>query len=148
MARLREWIDRLLGTLRARRADADLRGRAAVAPGFAAEAGRDAIRRGDAGHGRLRDRRGLPWLHALPPTSSFGWRQLASRPVVSRAAVLSLGLAIGATSAAFRLVDAVLLRPLPVAAPGPPLRRVTWLRGRPAAAWTTTTDWDYPTYRR
>jgi len=45
----------------------------------------------------------------------FGWRQLTKRPVTSTAAILSLGLALGASLTAFRLIDAMLLRPLPVA---------------------------------
>jgi hypothetical protein len=39
------------------------------------------------------------------------------RKVTSAVAVLSLALAIGACTSAFRLIDAVLLRRLPVAAP-------------------------------
>ena len=47
----------------------------------------------------------------------FGWRQLLKRKVTSSAAVLSLALAIRACTSAFRLIDALLLRPLPVTAP-------------------------------
>jgi predicted permease len=47
----------------------------------------------------------------------FGWRQLRKNKVTSAAAILSLALAIGACTSAFRLVDALLLRPLPVANP-------------------------------
>jgi putative ABC transport system permease protein len=47
----------------------------------------------------------------------FGWRQLKKNKVTSAAAILSLALAIGACTSAFRLVDALLLRPLPVANP-------------------------------
>src|SRR3954463_14825996 len=47
----------------------------------------------------------------------FGWRQLRKRPVTSAAAILSLALAIGACTSAFRLIDALLLRPLPIAHP-------------------------------
>jgi hypothetical protein len=65
----------------------------------------------------LRDQRGLPWLGALGSDVVFGWRQLRRHRTASVAAALSLGLAIGATTAAFRLVDSVLLRPLPVAEP-------------------------------
>ena|ERR1700722_1363755 len=49
---------------------------------------------------------------------SFGWRQLMKRKVATGAPVLSLGLAIGACIAAFRLVDALFLRPMPVLDPG------------------------------
>src|SRR5262245_65634072 len=64
-----------------------------------------------------REIRLLPWLDSLGADIVFGWRQLRKRPAVSAAAILSLALAIGATTAAFRLVNAVLLRTLPVAAP-------------------------------
>ncbi len=47
----------------------------------------------------------------------FGWRQLVKRKVASAAAILSLALAIGACTSAFRLIDALLFRPLPVAKP-------------------------------
>ena len=77
----------------------------------------------------------------------FGWRQLASRPVVTIGSVLSLGLAIGATSAAFRLVDAVVLRPLPVAAPERLSYAVTWFVDA-QRRMDYYDSWDYPTYRR
>lgn len=60
------------------------------------------------------DIRLVPWLDSLRADAVFGWRQLKKRKVTSAAAVLSLGLAIGACTSAFRLIDALLLRPLPV----------------------------------
>ena len=45
-------------------------------------------------------------------------RALRSTPVVSSVAMLSLALGIGANTAIFSLVDALLLRPLPVRTPG------------------------------
>jgi len=54
------------------------------------------------------------WFDALRADILFGWRQLVKNKVTAGAAVLSLGLAIGACTSAFRLIDAVLLRPLPV----------------------------------
>ncbi|MGC4052672.1 MAG: ADOP family duplicated permease [Paludibaculum sp.] len=66
---------------------------------------------------KSRDLRLLPWLDSLRADAVLGWRQLMKRKVTSTAAVLSLGLAIGACTAAFRLVDALLLRPLPVSEP-------------------------------
>jgi putative ABC transport system permease protein len=64
-----------------------------------------------------RDFRLVPWLDSLRADIVFGWRQLMKKKVTSAAAILSLGLAIGACTAAFRLIDALLLRPLPVAEP-------------------------------
>src|SRR3981081_4383959 len=57
------------------------------------------------------------WLDSLKADAVFGMRQLRSRPTATAAAVLSLALAIGSITAAFRLIDAMLLRPLPVANP-------------------------------
>jgi putative ABC transport system permease protein len=62
-----------------------------------------------------RELRLIVWLDSLRADAVFGWRQLAKKPAASAAAVLSLALAIGACTAAFRLIDALLLRPLPVA---------------------------------
>lgn len=47
----------------------------------------------------------------------FGWRQLVKSPGFSVTAILTLGLAIGANTAVFSLVDAVMLRPLPYPEP-------------------------------
>jgi putative ABC transport system permease protein len=64
-----------------------------------------------------RDVRLIAWLDSLRADGVFGWRQLRKKKVTSAAAILSLALAIGACTSAFRLVDALLLRPLPVAEP-------------------------------
>ncbi|HEY7303757.1 MAG TPA: ABC transporter permease [Bryobacteraceae bacterium] len=64
-----------------------------------------------------RDVKILPWLDSLRADLVFGWRQLMKRKATSAAAILSLALAIGACTSAFRLIDALLLRPLPVAHP-------------------------------
>ena len=57
----------------------------------------------------------LAWLDTLRADIIFGWRQLKNHKVTTFAAILSLALAIGACTSAFRLIDALLLRPLPVA---------------------------------
>ncbi len=64
-----------------------------------------------------RERWGGIWLERLWVDVDFGWRQLRKRKVTTAAAVLSLGLAIGSCMAAFRLVDALFLRPLPITHP-------------------------------
>jgi putative ABC transport system permease protein len=55
------------------------------------------------------------WLESLHNDIIFGWRQLKAHKITSLAAILSLALAIGACTSAFRLIDALFLRPLPVA---------------------------------
>src|SRR5271155_5720864 len=64
-----------------------------------------------------RDVRIVAWLESLSSDAIFGLRQLKKTKVTSLAAILSLALAIGACTSAFRLIDAILLRPLPVANP-------------------------------
>src|SRR5205823_9621406 len=64
---------------------------------------------------KSRDIRLIPWLDSLRSDAVFAWRRLRKNKVTSAAAVLSIALAIGACTAAFRLIDALLLRPLPVA---------------------------------
>ncbi|HVM92370.1 MAG TPA: ABC transporter permease [Terriglobales bacterium] len=62
-----------------------------------------------------RDVRVSTWLDSLRADAIFGLRQLRKNQVTSIAAVLSLALAMGLSVAAFRLMDAFLWRPLPVA---------------------------------
>src|SRR5260370_2516783 len=64
-----------------------------------------------------RDVRLVAWLDSLRADAVFGWRRLRKKRVTSAAAILSLALAIGACTSAFRLIDALLLRPLPIAHP-------------------------------
>src|SRR5258707_15625508 len=61
------------------------------------------------GVGRMRD---------LIGNVRYALRQFRSSPVFTVAAVLTLALGIGGTTAIFTLIDAVMLRSLPVADPG------------------------------
>ena len=84
---------------------------------------------------------------SLRADAIFGWRQLRKNKVTSAAAVLSLALGIGACTSAFRLIDALLLRPLSVAHPERlyALSRDGFdLSGRP----TTYDGWEYPLFRQ
>ena len=64
---------------------------------------------------RCRDVRAWQRVEILRADVMFGWRQLRRNKVTSAVAVLSLALAVGACVSAFRLIDALLWRPLPVA---------------------------------
>jgi predicted permease len=64
-----------------------------------------------------RDVKLITWLDSLRADIIFGWRQLMKRKVTSAAAIASLALGIGACASTFRLIDALLLRPLPIAHP-------------------------------
>ena len=93
-----------------------------------------------------RDIRLVAWLDSLRADAVFGWRQLMKRKVTSAAAILSLALAIGACTSAFRLIDALLLRPLPVANPERLYalsRQGIGFDGKPQ----TFDGWAYPSFR-
>ena len=93
-----------------------------------------------------RDIRVIPWLDSLRADAIFGWRQLKKNKVTSAAAILSLALSIGACTSAFRLIDALLLRPLPVAAPEQLYslaRHEIFFDGTPQ----TFDGWAYPAFR-
>lgn len=86
--------------------------------------------------------RATGWLESLVSDAKFGWRQLCRNKVASFAAGLSLALGIGSCVAAFRLIDALLWRPLPIANASKLYvlsRQMTGLYGKPAVddAWAT-----------
>ena len=157
MGLLREWMHRLIGALRRggamricrrscgstwsspprmRSAAASRRAPRVCTPAASAQA-MDA----------LRDQRGWPWLHSVSSDFVFAWRQLKKHRTASLAAILSLGLAVGATTAAFRLLDAVLLRTLPVAEPDR-LFVLGWNSMTSQGEPDYRDDFDYPTFRR
>ncbi|HKE29121.1 MAG TPA: ADOP family duplicated permease [Bryobacteraceae bacterium] len=59
----------------------------------------------------------VAWFDSLLADAVFGWRQLNKRKVTSAATILSLALAIGSCTSAFRIINALFLRPLPIANP-------------------------------
>ncbi len=65
----------------------------------------------------VREVRTGAWLESIGRDVRFGARIMARRPLATGAAVLALALGIGATTAVFSVVNAVLLRPLPYANP-------------------------------
>ena len=92
-----------------------------------------------------RDARLVTWLDSLRADAVFGWRQLMKNKVASAAAILSLALGIGACTGAFRLIDALLLRPLPVDHPEQ-LYALARSGVDPEGRYGTSDDWAYPDF--
>jgi predicted permease len=76
-----------------------------------------------------RDQRSLPWLETWVQDVRYGARMLRRTPGVTVAALLSLALGIGANTAIFSLIDAVMLRSLPVRDPGSLIEVLTETKG-------------------
>src|SRR5262244_835680 len=88
-------------------------------------------------------------MRILPGNLRYAVRQFRLSPVFTAAAVLTLALGIGGTTAIFTLIDAVMLRSLPVSDPGR-LYRVgegddCCVEGGPQDRWGM---FSYPLYER
>ena len=125
------WYRRFLNLLRSNRLSADIqreidfhmaeRADDLVASGMSpTDARREARRRfgnPPLQQERTRDVDVLTWLESLGADVRYALRALRASPAFSLVAILSLGLGIGANTAIFSLINAVVLRSLPVVHP-------------------------------
>jgi putative ABC transport system permease protein len=152
------WWSRLTNVLRSPRLDDELdeeqrfhiEGRAAdlESRGLSRQAALEQATRRFGNRLRLReasrDVKLMTWVESLGRDLRFGLRLLRKDAVVSTAAVLSLGLAIGACTAAFSLIDALILRELPVRSP----QELVYLDRAGGAGERSTPTVSYPFFHR
>jgi len=128
---MREWCKRVAGMFRKERRDAELAEELAAHLELLAEqnmergmtteearrAARIALGGGEQIKEAVREQRGLPFVESLVADVRFGLRTLGKNPGFTCVAILTLALGIGANTAIFTLIDAVMLRMLPVSNP-------------------------------
>jgi predicted permease len=126
-AALRRFVLRLWHALRPHRADAQLDReiaahlalleeqflRTGLSPAHAGAAARRKFGGIDQTRELAREARSFPWIDDLRRDLRYAARALARTPGFTAAAVLTLAIGIGGTTAVFSLIDAVLVRPLP-----------------------------------
>jgi predicted permease len=150
MTGLRVFLVRVLSLLRARRLDArldeelqshlDFAIEDYLARGMTPAEARAAALRSVGGLVRTRETwretRGFPFLTSVWQDLRYAVRSYRSTPAFTSVALLSLTLAIGANTAIFSLLNALVLRTLPVRDPGQ-LAQVTTITRNGAESWFT-----------
>jgi predicted permease len=120
--------------------------------GLSAASARRTARRGFGNPTVLRENSdmawGWNWLETLLQDVSYGVRSMLRSPALAIVALLSLGLGIGANTAIFSFMDAVMLRSLPVKDPTQLVLFGEGDEGGITDRYGSTTLYSYPFYRQ
>jgi putative ABC transport system permease protein len=123
-----------------------------ISRGFSSKEARTMALKGMGGVDRQKERcrevRAGQWLRLLGADVGFGWRQLMKRKVTTAAAILSLGVAIGACTSAFRLIDALFLRSMPVSHPERIYAVFRYGKGFSDGKPRVETSYEYPVFQQ
>ena len=156
---LRRRVKRLVALLRNERLDRELDEEIqahlemaeldAIATGISAEEARREVRRRFGGIAQIkeahRDRRSTRWIETFLKDVRHGLASLKRNPAFALTAVGVLALGIGANTAMFSLVDAVLLKPLPFPEPE---RMVRVWESPPDGSYNTVNTLDFLDWKR
>lgn len=154
--RLRFAVQRLAALVRKRRLDEELEGEIrahiemaeldAIAAGLDPAEARSQARRSFGTIQQMkedhRDQRSIPWMENLRRDLRYGLASLGRDPAFAAVTIGLLALGIGANTAMFTIVDAVMLKPLPFPEPGRMVR--VWEstpQGRNGTTTFTFLDW-------
>jgi predicted permease len=122
-----------------------------IESGMTAEAARAAAQRKFGNPTLLKEKShmtwGWGWLESLLQDAQYGVRAMLRSPVLTAVALISLALGIGANTAIFSLLDAVMLRSLPVKEPSQLVLLGKGQWNGIADAFPITELYSYPFYR-
>ena len=114
-----------------------------LAAGMSAEEARYAARRSIGGLTQIqeecRDARSVAWIETSITDLRYGWRMLRKSPVLTMVAILSLAIGIGANTTIFTIIDALMLKMLPVKNPSELVQFLHFFEGQ-------RSNFSYPWY--
>jgi predicted permease len=130
----------------------ELRRAQQIASGLDPEAARQAAARRFGNQTRIKEKStmawGWNWLETLVQDAGYGLRSMLRTPAITVVALVSLALGIGANTAIFSFLDAVMLRSLPVKEPQKLVILGSGAMGGITNNFAVTELYSYPFYRQ
>ena len=130
----------------------ELRREQQMASGLTTDAARHAAGRHFGNTTRIREQSqmawGWTWMETFLQDTAYGLRSMVRTPAVTLVALISLALGIGANTAIFSFLDAMMLRSLPVRDPGKLVKLGANDPDGITDSFAVTSLYSYPFYRR